>query len=125
MSYKQRMLLILVVDILIIWVAIGISYLFRFDGSIPPFYEKQMYFYALLTTVICGVSLAFFRMYKRMWQYASIGEVIELIKAILVGMILSYLAIFLLYGERVPLSIATRSLELMLLFMGVQDFYGD
>ncbi|GKU77032.1 nucleoside-diphosphate sugar epimerase/dehydratase [Paenibacillus sp. L3-i20] len=122
MSYKQRMLLILVVDILIIWVAIGISYLFRFDGSIPPFYEKQMYFYALLTTVICGVSLAFFRMYKRMWQYASIGEVIELIKAILVGMILSYLAIFLLYGERVPLSIATRSLELMLLFMGGSRF---
>lgn len=122
MSNKNRMLIILVVDICIIWIAIGISYLFRFNGSIPPIYEIQMLEFALLTTVICGSSLAYFRMYRRMWQYASIGEIIELAKAILIGLILSYGATYALNGERVPLSITSRTLELMLLLMGGSRF---
>lgn len=122
MSNRRRMLVILVVDICIIWVAIGISYLFRFNGEIPPYYEAQMLMFALLTTVICGSSLAYFRMYRRMWQYASIGEIIELAKAIFIGMVISYAATSFLYGERVPLSVASRTLELMLIFMGGSRF---
>ncbi|OBZ11234.1 nucleoside-diphosphate sugar epimerase/dehydratase [Bacillus sp. FJAT-26390] len=122
MSNKNRMLIILVVDICIIWIAIGISYLFRFNGNVPPIYEKQMLEFACLTTVICGSSLAYFRMYRRMWQYASIGEIIELAKAILIGIIISYGATYALNGERVPLSITSRTLELMLLFMGGSRF---
>lgn len=122
MSNRRRMLVILVVDICIIWVAIGISYIFRFNGEIPPYYEAQMLMFALLTTVICGSSLAYFRMYRRMWQYASIGEIIELAKAIIIGMVMSYAATSFLYGERVPLSVASRTLELMLIFMGGSRF---
>lgn len=122
MSNRRRMLFILVVDICIIWVAIGISYIFRFNGEIPPYYEAQMLVFALLTTVICGSSLAYFRMYRRMWQYASIGEIVELAKAILIGMAISYAATYFLYGERVPLSIASQTLELMLIFMGGSRF---
>ncbi|MGO4547602.1 polysaccharide biosynthesis protein [Paenibacillus sp. 2TAB23] len=122
LSNRNRMLIILVIDICIIWVAISISYLFRFNSQIPPFYEFQMLVFALITTVICGSSLAFFRMYKRMWQYASIGEIIELAKAIIIGLVLSYATTYLLSGERVPLSITSRTLELMLLLMGGSRF---
>lgn len=122
MSNSNRMLVILVVDVIIIWAAIAISYLFRFNGRIPPFYESQMLVFALLTTIICGSSLYYFRMYKQMWQYASIGEIIELVKAILIGMLLSYFATYFYYGTRVPLSITSRTVELMLLFMGGSRF---
>ncbi|REK69270.1 polysaccharide biosynthesis protein [Paenibacillus paeoniae] len=122
MSYRRRMLIILVVDIIIIWVAIGVSYLFRFNGSIPPRYEGQMLLFAVVTTIICGSSLAFFRMYRRMWQYASIGEILELFKAIVIGMVLSYTVASLIFGERIPLSIGSRTLELMLLLMGGSRF---
>ncbi|CAM4523567.1 FlaA1/EpsC-like NDP-sugar epimerase [Paenibacillus endophyticus] len=122
LSNRNRMLIILVIDICIIWVAISISYLFRFNSQIPPFYESQMLVFALTTTVICGSSLAFFRMYKRMWQYASIGEIIELAKAIILGLVLSYATTYILSGERVPLSITSRTLELMLLLMGGSRF---
>ncbi|RCW47893.1 polysaccharide biosynthesis protein [Paenibacillus prosopidis] len=122
MSYRSRMLVLLVVDICIIWVAIATSYLFRFDGNIPPLYESQMLVFAFVTTVICGVSLAFFRMYRRMWQYASIGEIVELVKAIVIGIALTYIATYLLHGVRVPLSITSRTLEIMLLFMGGSRF---
>lgn len=122
MSYRNRMLIILVVDIIIIWVAIGVSYLFRFDGSIPSRYEEQMQLFAVVTTLICGMTLTYFRMYKRMWQYASIGEIIELFKAIAIGMILSYTVASLLYGERIPISIGTRTLEIMIILMGGSRF---
>jgi FlaA1/EpsC-like NDP-sugar epimerase len=122
MSYKNRMLIILVVDIIIIWIAIGASYLFRFNGDIPPVYQQQMLVFAFTTTVICGISLAYFRMYRRMWQYASINEIVELIKALLIGAALSYIVTYLLHGERVPISISSRTFELMLLFMGGSRF---
>nr|WP_102716157.1 nucleoside-diphosphate sugar epimerase/dehydratase [Paenibacillus castaneae] len=116
------MLVILMVDICIIWVAVSISYLFRFNGSVPPYYKSQMLVFAILITLICGLSLYCFRMYRQMWQYASVGEIIELVKAILTGMVLSYLATYLVFGERVPLSITSRTVELMLLFMGGSRF---
>lgn len=122
MSNRRRMYIILVVDVVIIWAAIAISYMFRFNGSIPPYYEQQMCGFALITTLICGLSLAFFRMYKRMWQYASIGEIIELIKAVMIGMTASFLITSIAFGKEVPLSIATRTVELMLLFMGGSRF---
>ncbi|NIK78186.1 FlaA1/EpsC-like NDP-sugar epimerase [Paenibacillus castaneae] len=122
MSNKNRMLVILMVDICIIWVAVSISYLFRFNGSVPPYYKSQMLVFAILITLICGLSLYCFRMYRQMWQYASVGEIIELVKAILTGMVLSYLATYLVFGERVPLSITSRTVELMLLFMGGSRF---
>lgn len=66
--------------------------------------------------------LSLFRMYRRMWQYASIGEIIELAKAIVIGLVLSYGATYALNGERVPISISSRTLELMLLLMGGSRF---
>ncbi len=122
MSYRNRMLIILVVDIIIIWIAIGASYLFRFDGDIPANYQTQMLVFAITTTVICGISLSFFRMYRRMWQYASINEIIELVKAIVIGVVVSYVVAHLIHGQRVPLSVTSRTFELMLLFMGGSRF---
>lgn len=122
MSIRGKMFIILVVDIVIIWAAIAISYLFRFNGLVPPYYEYQMYEFAIISTLICGISFSFFRMYRRMWQYASIGEIIELVKAIIIGMTASYFITWLAYGREVPLSITTRTAELMLLFMGGSRF---
>ncbi|WP_424769269.1 polysaccharide biosynthesis protein [Paenibacillus sp. sgz302251] len=122
MSYRLRMIVLLVLDISIIWVAIAASYLFRFNGNIPLFYEKQLLIFACVSTVLCGGSLFYFRMYRRLWQYASIGEIVELVKAILVGITVSYLVTYLLSGERIPISVASRTLELMLLFIGGSRF---
>lgn len=122
MSNRKRMAIIFVVDIIIIWAAIAVAYLFRFNGSIPPSFEHQMLVFALVTTATCGISFVYFRMYKRMWQYASIGEIIELVKAVLIGMLLSYSLTYFLHGDRVPLSITSRTIETMLLFMGGSRF---
>lgn len=122
MSSRHRMLIIIVVDIAIIWTAVIASYLLRFDTAVPAIYHNQMIVFALLITFICGITFSYFRLYRHMWQYASIGEIIELIKAIIIGMALSYLATWLIGGHRVPLSVTLRTLEIMLLFMGGSRF---
>ncbi|MDQ6420686.1 nucleoside-diphosphate sugar epimerase/dehydratase [Paenibacillus sp. LHD-117] len=122
MSMRRKNAIILVVDILIIWTAVVSAYLFRFNGDIPSGYAAQMVMFALVSTMTCSISFAYFRMYKRMWQYASIGEIISLIQAVLAGMIISYGLTYLIDGDRVPLSITTRTVETMLLFMGGSRF---
>lgn len=122
MSVRSRNIIILVVDFLVIWASIVIAYLFRFNADIPSGYVSQLYIFAFAATLACSITFAYFNMYKRMWQYASIGEIIALVKAVLSGLVLAYLWTYLITTDPVPLSIATRTLETMLLFMGGSRF---
>ncbi|WP_108993065.1 polysaccharide biosynthesis protein [Paenibacillus agaridevorans] len=122
MSVRRRNFIILVVDFLIIWASIVIAYLFRFNADIPPGYVSQLFVFAAASTLAVGLTFAYFDMYRRMWQYASIGEIIGLVKAVITGIVLAYLWTYLITGNRVPLSITTRTLETMLLFMGGSRF---
>ncbi|WP_322348839.1 polysaccharide biosynthesis protein [Paenibacillus albus] len=76
-----------------------------------------MLVYAVITAVICGVMMFWFKMYQRLWKYASIGEVIGLLKAVLLGWVIAYGVTNYYVDDRIPLSIALRTLETMLLLM--------
>lgn len=60
-----------------------------------------------------------------MWQYASINEIISVLKAIVVGAVLSYAAAYLILPERVPFSIEVRSMETVLLLVGASVSSGE
>lgn len=53
-----------------------------------------------------------------MWQYASIGEIISVLKAIVVGAVISYSVALFILPHQVPLSIEVRSVETILLLVG-------
>lgn len=123
MTAKTRVLVLFLIDIAIIWFSIVTSYLFRFYNHIPEEYVVQMVVYGLISTVAIGGSLVYFGLYRRMWQYASIGEIISVLKAIVVGAILSYAVAFVILPQRVPLSIEVRSMETILLLVGGARFF--
>lgn len=123
MTAKTRVLVLFLIDIAIIWFSIVTSYLFRFYNHIPQEYVMQMVVYGLISTVAIGGSLVYFGLYRRMWQYASIGEIISVLKAIVVGAILSYAVAFVILPQRVPLSIEVRSMETILLLVGGTRFF--
>ncbi|MBW4084522.1 nucleoside-diphosphate sugar epimerase/dehydratase [Paenibacillus sp. S150] len=118
MTAKTRVYLLFLIDLAIIWFSIVTSYMFRFYGGIPEKYLIQMLLFGLISTIAFGGSLIYFGLYRRMWQYASIGEIISVFKAIVVGSVLSYLAAFIILPERVPLSIEVRAMETILLLVG-------
>lgn len=122
MNKRWRLSVLLLIDIAIIWFSIYISYVLRFDGAIPDTYYSQMLVYGLGSTLLCGGSLYYFRLYHRMWQYASIGEIIAIVKAVTIGGILSWLIPVLILQEVVSVAIMIRTLETMLILMGAVRF---
>ncbi len=81
MSYQKRIIFLNLVDALIVAAAVTMAYFLRFD------FQIQENYYLLLPHVITAhvviVLIMFNRanMYRRMWQYASIGELVSLVKA--------------------------------------------
>lgn len=118
MTAKTRVYLLFLIDLAIIWFSIVTSYMFRFSNGIPDEYTLQMLVFGLIATVTFGGSLIYFGLYRRLWQYASIDEIISVFKAIVVGAVLSFVAAFIILPERVPLSIEVRAMETILLLVG-------
>ncbi|MHA6533621.1 polysaccharide biosynthesis protein [Paenibacillus sp. BAC0078] len=123
MTAKTRVYLLFLIDLAIIWFSIVTSYMFRFYNHIPQEYVVQMLLFGLIATIAFGGSLIYFGLYRRMWQYASIGEIISVIKAIVVGAVLSFTVAFIVLPERVPFSIEVRAMETILLLVGGVRFF--
>ncbi|MFD2331450.1 polysaccharide biosynthesis protein [Cohnella sp. GCM10020058] len=124
MAVKKKLAVLFIVDLLIIWFSICSSYLLRFAGNIPPEYTRQLLLYCIISSVLSGVCMAFFGMYRKMWQYASIAEMFAMCQAVILGWALSFISVSMLSGFRVPLEIALRTLETSLLLVGgVRGFW--
>ena len=122
MSYQKKMSVLVGIDLFIIWLSVYSSYYFRFDTQIPSEYIMQWITYSLVSTLICTVSMFYFKLYNRIWQYASIGEILSIFKAVLLSSILSYLLTNYISGQIVPLSVFLRTFETLLLLMGGTRF---
>ncbi|WP_397354982.1 polysaccharide biosynthesis protein [Paenibacillus sp. N3.4] len=66
--------------------------------------------------------MSYFKMYKRIWEYASIGEVISIVKAVIVTCAISFIIVSLVLQQRMPISIFVRILENMVLIIGASRF---
>ncbi|WP_340004662.1 nucleoside-diphosphate sugar epimerase/dehydratase [Paenibacillus sp. FSL K6-0276] len=118
MTAKSRVVLLFFIDLAIIWFSIVTSYLFRFSNQPLQDYLVQMLQFGLIATFAFGGSLIYFGLYRRMWQYASIGEIISVSKAIVSGSLLSFLLAYFILPERVPFAIEVRTMETVLLLVG-------
>lgn len=120
-AYRRKTILI-ILDLFIIWCCILASYAFRFSGSIPPTYTGQIMTYGLVAGIFCIVLMYGFKLYGRVWQYASIGEMIAILKAVTISFALSYITVYGLTGKWIPLSIFLHSFETSLLVIGGTRF---
>ncbi|MEK4346201.1 polysaccharide biosynthesis protein [Paenibacillus sp. FSL P4-0184] len=118
MTAKSRVILLFFIDLAIIWFSIVTSYLFRYPNHALQEYVVQMLQFGVIATFAFGGSLIYFGLYRRMWQYASIGEIISVSKAIVVGSLFSFALAYLILPDRVPLAIEVRSMETILLLVG-------
>jgi FlaA1/EpsC-like NDP-sugar epimerase len=122
MSYQKRLASLIFIDVLIVWFSIYTSYLFRYDAIIPLKAWDGYLIYALVSIISCIIFMHYFQLYQRIWQYASIGELIALFKAVTLSSIVSYLAVFLITGSFVPFAIAIRSFQTIILLLGGARF---
>ncbi|MEK3910911.1 nucleoside-diphosphate sugar epimerase/dehydratase [Paenibacillus sp. FSL H7-0331] len=118
MSYSKKLSLFILLDLIIVWFSIYSSYYFRFDESIPSFYVHQCVTFCIVSTVVFTASMFYFKLYNRIWQYASVGEMISIAKAAAWSCVISYLLTCFLTYRVVPLHVFLRTFETTLLLLG-------
>ncbi len=73
------------IDIVLIIAALYIALLLRFEGHVPPEYIDAFYILAPLSAMITIALLFCFKLYNRVWEYASLKEMIAIFKAALLS----------------------------------------
>lgn len=118
MRYSRRIPILAGLDMAIVWISMYCAFAFHFEGSIPADMMPLFWSYGLISVVASACTMFAFRLYNRIWQYASIGELLSIVKAVAVSCLASYVAIRLMSPIRVPLSIAVQTTTITLLLLG-------
>ncbi len=85
MIFRQRVLLLMLIDVVLINLAAFGSFYLRFVGDIKA-EDYQIYINtAIAATIICIIVFYIFGLYNRLWQYASTGELLSIVYAVTVG----------------------------------------
>ncbi|MED4600750.1 nucleoside-diphosphate sugar epimerase/dehydratase [Paenibacillus validus] len=122
MSYEKRLSMLVMLDIMIIWFSIMTSYVLRFDGQIPSSTLTQAMLYGVISSIVCFLTMRYFKLYNRVWQYASVHEIVAIFKSVTIGVIISYALVYLFTLQRVPLSVMLRNYETLMLMIGGSRF---
>ena len=98
-----RTLFFLIFDVIFISISIYVSFLLRFDGTIPAEYLvnqgiQKVIFWTLL---ICLPVFYFFKLYSFSWSYVSTQELVSLFKATTLGFVI--LGIIIFFSKEFPL----------------------
>jgi FlaA1/EpsC-like NDP-sugar epimerase len=97
----------MLMDAILVNLAVFISYYLRFvfeeEGKIQEYFFNFTYFHtAWIATVVFLVVFCVFGLYKRLWQYASLGELISIIFAVTVGCGVTVALVYFLAPLRIP-----------------------
>ncbi|NLJ75600.1 MAG: polysaccharide biosynthesis protein [Firmicutes bacterium] len=106
-----------VIDALLVNVAIFLAFLIRYE-QLPSTFWTTYLSYAVPMTVIRILSLRFFGLYNRVWQYASIGELVSTIKAVSAGTILNSFYLFFVVQQSFSRGVVVLDWMLNILLIG-------
>mgnify|MGYP000981953651 FL=1 len=94
MSRSRWRLLLVLIDAVLVSAALYIALYLRFDGMIPV---KYMLAYRQLVpffTIVLLLSFYLFGLYNRLWQYASVGELVSITASITTATVVNFLILF-------------------------------
>ncbi len=109
--------MLLIADIILLNLAVYASLIFRFDGSIPARYTGIFKDSFMLITMIEITVYYFFGLYRSLWSYASIEELIQIFFATATGAI-GIFAYGTMMGTRLPRTAYIMAWILTFLFIG-------
>ena len=111
-----RKLLILFIDIALCILSIYVSHLLRWDGNIPEYYINLHLKFLFPFLIIRIAVFMGFKFYSRFWEYSTIEDLIQIIKAVILGSVLALSFIFI-YDRNVELSRSVMFIDILLLII--------
>ncbi|WP_206808384.1 polysaccharide biosynthesis protein [Paradesulfitobacterium ferrireducens] len=106
MLMRKRTLLLMLVDAMLVNLAAFGSFYIRFEGDISAQDLSIYYHTAWAATLLYLAVFYVFGLYKRLWQYASTGELLSIVFAVTVGTGGTVALVYVLAPQRVPHSVA-------------------
>ena len=79
--FYKNFSIILGIDILLLASSLYIAHLIRFDFTVPPHHLRLLYWMLPFVLVIKIVSLFYFDLYRGMWRFTSLADLLNIIKA--------------------------------------------
>lgn len=102
MERKIRVFSLVIIDAILINLAYFIAIFIRFDFNLSSVYLEIFFDNVLVVTAIKIFVFSYFKLYKSLWRYASIEELIQVIVSVIVAnfAIISYLYIKMVHLPR-------------------------
>ncbi|MBC2722197.1 nucleoside-diphosphate sugar epimerase/dehydratase [Desulfosporosinus sp.] len=102
MILNRKSVYLMFIDAILVNLAAFGSFYLRFEGNIPEEYFLTYYHTAWAGTLIYLVVFSLFGLYNRLWQYASISELLSILYAVTVGTGSVVIVIYFLAPMRYP-----------------------
>jgi len=95
---RKNIWLFLSADMLIIGASLYLSYALRFDFAIPDHYFNDLGYVFIILLFSKISSFLFFKLYKGMWRFTSISDLINVLKSTFIASLFSISVILLVLG---------------------------
>lgn len=120
MFYRLRIILLLLIDCILVNLALFLALFLRFgfEDAIPDQYMQAYIHLIPWWTVLAIGSIYLFRLYHRMWQYASLGELYGIVKAASSGMLVLVLLIYTMPLPHLPRSVYILGWMMTIILVG-------
>lgn len=117
MSIRIRKLLLVLTDMIFINVSLCVALLIRFDMMVPDQYYTVFLQNALIATIIQIAIFYLFGLYKSLWEYASIEELLQIFIATVLAAGVNFM-VGLLMGNRFAVTVYFSGWVFMFLMIG-------
>jgi len=108
----------MLLDAILINIALFGSFYLRFEEGLPASYIPTYINAALLATVSLLAAFHFFGLYKNIWRYASVGELLSIVYAVSVGAAITIAGTYFISPLRLPHSVSVMFWLLAIVLTG-------
>ncbi|MDK8182001.1 nucleoside-diphosphate sugar epimerase/dehydratase [Paenibacillus sp. UMB4589-SE434] len=118
MQTYKRIAVLMCLDALLAGMSTILAYYLKYGSTWMIEYRIQSLSFGALAIVLSIACLYGFKLYNRVWEYASIGEMYSLIKALGLGIFLAYAGTWLFVDREISFSTMLWTFETLLLGVG-------
>ncbi len=116
-----RVILLLLVDAVVIMLSTYLALLVKFDGHISPVYLELLRQDIVIMIMIKILVYALFKLYRSLWRYASIDELLSVVLAVFISNIICF-SLMLVSGQKSSFSIYFLIIIFDLILIGISRF---
>lgn len=122
MKARLKQSLLVLLDLIAINITLLLAFLLRFEWAIPKEYVDQWLIMAIFFSSIRLLFFAYFGLYRSIWRYSSMGDLVQIVKAVTISSIVIWTIIIPFPIIKLPRSIGVITWLLNILIIGAIRF---